>query len=411
MLISTDESDRDESDRLLDRAIWAASAEPIPVDTLDRVIETAIGYPAPDEREGSRLPVLERMLNMVRTHRRLSATAATVACAALILAGLLVGPPNRAYGLEKTAKALEGVRSYHARITPAKRLSAIWVELNPDGTPRRVRADFHTLDDGAKVVILSEGRSEVWFLDKNAHLIVPAEDSARTMSDLRDLADPRLFFDRLQKDEASGKLQVETRLPVRDGEPLVLIATDTRNPDRRYVYEIDSRTRLVQRYLVQVRKRGTGNDWDLMEERQFLDYNKPIDSEVFLPRMPKDVIHLDQVRRPPGIVRGELTEEEVATKAVRDYFEAIIAGNDDRAGLIYEGYSAEDMKRIRDRSGEKILRVIEIGKPVPWPINGPKALAVPVKLEVEKQGVRRERSARTVVRPEQPDRWAICGGI
>ncbi len=177
---------------------------------------------------------------MIRTHKRFSvAAAATVAAVAagLALSVSLVSPSARAYALEETLRANKHVTIYHVKITPVAELGEAWVQLNPDGTPLQARMDFQSPEDGAKVVILSKGKAEVWFKDKNNLLFVPEADALKRISEMRNLADPKLAFERLQAAKAAGKVQIATKQPARDGQPIVLTVTSKAKPDQRQVYE------------------------------------------------------------------------------------------------------------------------------------------------------------------------------
>ncbi len=399
---------RDELGNALDRAIRAVMAEPAPEEVKNRVIQTTLGF-AVGEPRASRDHFLERVMNMVQTHKRLSvASAAALAAlaASLALSICLVSPSGRAYALEETAQANKHVTSYHVKITPAAELGEAWVQLNPDGTPLQARMDFQSPDDGAKVVILSKGKAEVWVKDKNALSFLLEADALKRISEMRDLADPKLAFERLQADKRAGKVQVDTKQPAKDSEPIVLTVTSNTNPDRRKVYEVNPEVKLVERIT---HFRRTGEKWEQVALFQYLDYNQPIDPKVFQPEIPKDVIVFDQIARTPGLVKGDLTDDEIATKVVREFFEALIAGDYDKAGVIYEAMPGT---KLKEGYGEtKFLRIVEIGKPVPNPST--KSLRVPAKLEIEIKGRREVKDFSPLVRPlyGHPDRRVINGGV
>jgi hypothetical protein len=401
----------DESDRALDRAIRAVMAEPDPEEVRNRVIQAALGFGG-SEPDVPRNHFLERMLNMVQTHKRLSvasAAAAAALAAGLALSIALVSPSGRAYALEETAQANNHVTSYHVKITPAAGLGEAWVQLNPDGTPLQARLDFHDLFDGSKVVILSKGKAEVWFKDKKGLTFLPEADALKRITEMRDLADPKLAFERLQAEKAAGKVEVTTKQPAKDSEPIVLTVTSRIKPDRRQVYEINPRAKLVERITFY---RRSGEKWEQLTLRQYLDYNQPIDPKVFHLEVPKDVIVVDQINRTPGLVMGDLSEDEIDKKVVREFFEALIAEDYDKAGLIYEAYPGSRMKELFGNT--KFLRIVEIGKPAPdWLYRLTKNLRVPAKVEIEIKGQRQIREYSPLVRPPyaQPDRRVINGGI
>jgi hypothetical protein len=406
-----DEPFSDEPSCALDRAIRAAMAEPVTEEIKGRVIRTALGF-AGCEPVASRNRFRERMTNMIRTHRRLSGAAAVAVAtlaAGLALSISLAPPSARAYALEETTQANDRVTSYHVKITPgAAELGEAWVQLNPDGTPMQARMDFLSLSDGAKVVILSKGKAQVWFKRKNSLLLVHAEDALKRIAEMRDLADPRLAFERVQADKAAGKVQVDINQPAKDGEPIVLTVTSKINPDQWQVYLVEPRAKLVEQVTYY---RRTGGRWEQVAQRHYLDYNKPIDAKVFQPEIPRDVMVLDWINRKPGLVKGDLTEDEIAKKVVRELFEALIAGDYNKAGLICEGVPGEKMK---ERCGHfKYLRIIEIGRPAPAPNPLLEALRVPVKVEIEIEGRRQVKTFSPFVRPPAglPDRRVITGGF
>jgi hypothetical protein len=409
----------DESELGLDRAIRAALTQPAPEGLKQRVMKTALGFAVDDPRE-SRSHFLERMLNMVQTHKRISvasAMAVAALAAGLALSIFLISPTGRAYALEETAQANNHVTSYHVRITPAISLGEAWVQLNPDGTPKQVRMDFQDplfLMDGAKVSILSKEKSKVWFKDKKFLLLCPATDGLQRVSKMRQLADPKLVFERLQADKAAGKVDVETRQPARDDEPIVLTVTSRTDPDRKHVYEVNSRAKLVERITTY---RRIGRNWEQASRQQYLEYNQPIDPKVFQLEVPQDATVFDQIDRKPGLVKGDLTEDEIARKVAREFFEALIAGDYDKAGLIYSSWPAE---KLKEHLGEvKFLRIVQIGKPTPpgalmRALQAPEtSLQVPAKVEVEIKGRReiRDYSAGVRALARQSDRRVIYGGI
>jgi hypothetical protein len=400
----------DESDRALDRAIRAVLAEPAPTEVKNRVMERALGFSGGGPRV-SHGDLLEKVMNMIQTHKRHSVAAAAMIAAlaaGLVLTVSLVSPAGRAYALEETLQANKNVTSYHVKITPAAELGEAWVQLNPDGSPLQARLDLQSKDDGAKVVILWKGKSRVWFKDKKTLVTTPQADALARISEMRNLADPKLTVEQLQEGKAAGKLQIETKQPANESEPIVLTVTLKAHPDERRVYEVNSKAKLVERMRFYRRK---GEGWEQLELRQYLDYNKPIDPSVFQPDIPKDVMVLDQIARKPGLVKGDLSEDEIATKVVREFFEALIAGDYDKAGLICEGVPG---KKLEEGFREiKFLRVMEIGKPAPAADPRTEALRVPAKVEIEYKGQRKVEEFAPFVRPPhgQPARRVISGGI
>jgi hypothetical protein len=268
--------------------------------------------------------------------------------------------------------------------------------------------DFEDLLDGAKVVILSKGKGQVLFKAKNSLVFTPVADALKRISEMRNLADPKLAFERLQEDKAAGKVEVKTEQPANDSEPIVLTVTSKINTDQKQVYEVNPQAKLVERVTYY---RRAGEKWEQVALHQYLDYNKPIDPNIFQPEIPEGVTVVDQINRKPGLVKGDLTDDEIAKKVVREFFEALIAADFDKAGVIFESTPGT---WVKEHFGEiKFRRIVEIGKPGPaWnPLL--KALKVPARVEVEVKGQREVRDFSPAVRPPygQPDRRVICGGI
>ena len=74
---------------------------------------------------------LERVKNMIRTHKRLIATAATLAAlaAGLVLCVSLVSSSRPAYALEQTAQANNQIRTCHVRCSGGG-VGEAWIEMN-----------------------------------------------------------------------------------------------------------------------------------------------------------------------------------------------------------------------------------------------------------------------------------------
>ena len=351
---------------------------------------------------------LKKVKNMILTHKRLSVAAAatvTALAAGLVFYVSVFSSPTAAYALEQTVQAIKNVTSYHVKITPAAELGEAWVQLNPDGSLLHARMDLLSPSDGPKVSILSDGKAEVWSKKKNFFLIVRDKRAVKELMKMRAIFDPKLAFEELQAAKQAGKMQIVTKEPAKKDEPVTLTVT---TPDRREVYEVDSKTKLVQRVTSYLRRDGK---WEQMSLREYLDYNKPIDPKVFKPELPKDVVRVDYIHNKIGLAKGNLTDNEIAKKVAREFVEALIAKDYKKAGLIYSGIPAEKMKAGYGRL--KFLRIVEIGKPKTGQHPDPTTLQVTVKVELEKKGHKIVHQFTAYIRPVhgQPGRWNISGGM
>ncbi len=193
---------------------------------------------------------------------------------------------------------------------------------------------------------------------------------------MRKFCDPTFAFEELEARKKAGKVKIETTEPAKKGDFLKLTVTSTDTPDQREVYEIDPTTKRAERVTYYGRQ---GDQWKKVRLLEHLDASQPLDPKVFDLDLPADVIKVNEIKRPPGVVKGKLTKEQIATKVAREFFEALIAKDYGKAGTIYGGYPAKKMEasyRHLDLS-----RIVEIAKPVPGPYPGMQALAVSVKVQ------------------------------
>jgi hypothetical protein len=319
---------------------------------------------------------LERMKNMIFACKHPSLAVAAGFAASLILHLSLVGFPTAGYAAEQTAQAGKHVATYHAKLSPSRgSVSEVWVQLNPDGTPLRERDDFPQTEDGAKVVILTEGKAAVWFKDKKAYTVFPENDALKRVMAMRSIWDPRSAFEALQARQKAGNVKIETA-PAKKGDSIKLTVTSADAPNQREVYEINPATKLAERVTYYRRQ---GDQWKETRLMECLDCQKVIDAKVFDLDLPKDVQRVDQIRRPPGLVQGNLTKEQIATKVAREFFAAVIAKDYGKASLIYGGIPAEKIKAGLGRLN--VLRIVEVGKPTQGLHPDPTTYAVPVKVE------------------------------
>jgi len=121
---------------------------------------------------------------------------------------------------------------------------------------------------------------------------------------------------------------------------------------------------------------------------------------------------IDQTTQEIGLPKDDLTDEQIAMKVAREFFEALIAEDYAKAGRLYEGIPAEKLKDAFSGEG-RVLRVVSVGTPTPHPNRAPRFLRVPCQIEIEVNGQREIKTFTPFIRPvyNQPDRWGIGGGI
>ncbi len=100
------------------------------------------------------------------------------------------------------------------------------------------------------------------------------------------------------------------------------------------MYHVDPSTKLVIR-VIEFRLRD--RLWRQVSLREYLDYNRPIDPKLFQLELPDDVITIDQINRKVGLAKGDLSDGQIATKLAKEFVEAVIADDFQKAGTLLGG--------------------------------------------------------------------------
>jgi hypothetical protein len=105
-----------------------------------------------------------------------------------------------------------------------------------------------------------------------------------------------------------------------------------------------------------------------------------------------------------GLVQGHLTDEQVAVAVVRQFFEAVVAGDYDAAGRLVPPGRAEDVK---EHLGDiKILRILSAGPAIPLPARENRTIVVPCAIEYEQGGMKNSMTSWGLV-VQQAERWIL----
>ena len=341
-----------------------------------------------------------------------------VAAAVLIaigLAALLGNNPksgNAAWALEQTIKAYQSVRFIHMKFEPVAYGSCgeMWAQFDEQGNLVSMRTEFPDTEDGPKVVVWHEDKAEVWFKKKGTVGIVQEPEMLKRLKMSIDDFDPRLMVENVFAKEAQGEAEIK----VEDGKStngmLRLLVSYTDLPGKREIYDVDPATRLVTR--IEKYRINNGNE-ELLGRAFFLDYNNPEIAAVFKIEAPEEVVRVDQTAKDVGMVKGNLSDSEMAVKVTRTFFEALIADDYDQGGLIYGGLPGAALKKMLDKKQIKFLRIVSMDDPRPHPIPGTQGIQVPCRIEMEVNGIKTIEEFKIGVRAvhNRPDRWNIFGGF
>lgn len=347
------------------------------------------------------------------------AAAAVIMIAMVLSITFLDKSVTPAYALEQTIEANHTVRYLHIRDFKADKddPKEYWFEFYEDGQARNVRMhipEWDSPEDGAKMVVWKENIAQVWLKKKNVLVTIRDKTIAARMLEFIEERDPRLAVTRLYEQAEQAKVVIDVNEPLDKAEPITVTATylpESSTPTRRWVLLVDQATKLVIAIETYQLKDG---EYQYMGIMEYNDYNQPIDAKMFtLDDIPADVLELDQVSQAIGLLQGDLSNDEIAVEVVRRFFEALIAKDYAEAGRLYQGIPAEKMREVYGEGGS-FIRIVSIGEPRPEPKYG--KLRVPCTVEIEKDG----EIIQLQPHPEgllvgsvnnEPDRWAIFGGI
>jgi len=368
-------------------------------------------------------PSILRRIIMYKTITKLAAAAIIIIGVTLGLTTLL-DHTTPAYGLEQTIKASHSVRYLHIKSFKANEdePKEFWVEFYEDGEVKNVRMHMPAWDapgDGAKVTVWKDNKAQVWLKEKNTLLTIRDKTVAAHMLKFIEELDPKLVVERLYyaQQHAQGEVEVQIDEPSNKAEPIVITATCLPGSSRagwRLVLFVDRATKLVTAIEFYKLKDGKYQYVDVIE---YYEYNQPIEPKMFSldDEVPADVMRVDQVTAEVGLAQGDLTDEQVAVEVVRQFFQALIDKDYEKAGMLFGGVPASNMQQWYGTLN--VVRIVSIDKPRPHPIPGVGGFVVPCEVELQAEDGTKSiwKPYGPAVRPvdleSQPHRWNLHGGI
>jgi len=382
---------------------------------LDRIVR----------EQNLKLRKVSRVNNQIQLWRKIMksritklATAAAIIVIAALSITFLEKSATPAYAIEQTIEANHSVRYIHIKDFKVNEdePKEFWFEFDEQGQVKNVRAympEWDSPSDGAKVTIWQQGKATVWFKKKKALLTIRDKRVAQQVLKMTQELDPKLAFERLREREKRGWVKIEIKEPSNKTESITVTVTylpESPTPGKRAVLFVDQATRLVTAIETYQLKE---DDYQYLGVMEFYDYNQRIEPEMFtLDNLPVDIMRIDQTTQEVGLVQGALSNEEIAVEVARQFFEALITKDYDKAGKLLEGIPGGRMQQMFGNI--KVLRIISIGSAAPHPIPETQGLVVPCTVEIEKDGnISEWRLDRLGVRQvfNQPGRWTIFGGI
>jgi hypothetical protein len=220
--------------------------------------------------------------------------------------------------------------------------------------------------------------------------------------------DPRKLMERLYEDRNAGKLTINQSPITKKGQPISLLITSKDHPDQRMIYTIEPASKLVQ----SIEKDQLKDEKYVFVSRiLYFDYNKPIGDEIFVLNPPPDTLRADETIPNVGLAKGTLSDNEIATKVVREFLDALMAQDYAKAGNLYMGVPADQAKTLF--GSFKLLQIVSMDAPVRVQ-QMRRSLRVHCRLEMEahgQKGIKDTYGIFVCPVPSQPDRWAIKGGF
>ncbi len=342
-------------------------------------------------------------------------TAAVIVLAVIFSITIMDKSVASAYALEKTIAAYGSLR--YVNIKDFKDSESepkeFWVEFDEQEQVKNFRVYIPAWDmpsEGAKIALWKEDKLQVWIRKNNVLLTIHDKARGLEMLNLVKQCDPRFVVDKLYQLEEEGKVEIKISEPVLESEPIVITANylpQSDYADGQIVLFVDQNTLLVTRAVINQLK-GFGG-YQHSGRLEYSDYNIEVDENVFtLWEVPDDVMRIDQTGSEVGLVQGQISDEEIAIELARQFIQALVDHDYDKAGNLYGGIPAKVMQMM----GEKMscTKVLGIEKPISKPnMYSKRRLSVPCIFETKKDNevfaLRKNISVETV--EGKPNVWIV----
>jgi hypothetical protein len=353
--------------------------DPTHRDTLEKDLLTILSKQSPRQVEFWRTIMKAKITKL--------AAAAVIVFAVVLSITFLdksVTPP--AYALEQTIEANHTIQTVHLRIWRSKsEFKDCWIKYDDAGLLSNLRQNFygdvHDNDDNLRFTVWNEGVLKTWMPLKNVVIVTRVNNEATGWEDFAETYDPKLTLQRLYDDSRENEaIELEIHEPVQGGD-LIYIEAINSGDKTRLELAVDPETKLVKelsRYHLE------NQEYEFVMRIEYLSYNQPINLSVFeLSAIPDDALIYDQVDQLVGLEKGDLTDDEIAVKVVRECLEATIAHDYEEVSRLMEGDPGDSVEVfLEEELGAKLTLIVSIGQPEPherWP----NILCVPCEIEIE----------------------------
>jgi len=264
------------------------------------------------------------------------------------------------------------------------------------------------------IAIVSDGSiSEVWLKNHNLCFKTVGSGAAALRWEICEL-DPKLVFERLYEQERQGEIILDVNEPEDKSKAIVITVTypeGSLSEGYRKVLYVDQATKLVKKIeKFQMRDRT----YHHVRTAEFSGYNDEIDPIMFSfdGELPEDTVYVDRSTEEIGLAQGNMTDEQVVAEVGRKFFEAIVAKDFDKAGLMWSGVPGLIIEKLF--AGANAVKIISVGESRPDPDPDSTSMIGSCKVLLEFDGERYELEADMIIVRRvstQPDRWTISGMV
>lgn len=269
------------------------------------------------------------------------------------------------YAFEQTIEANRTMRYLHLRYFDSSHddvAKECWLEFDETGQATNVRINWSEWMSGGEIVVWNQDKTQV--LNTKRNFLMRFNDdiyTARVLA-MAERENPRLIVERLYERRAKGEVEIKIEQPAGKTEPIIVTSTGLGDNPKRLVLFVDRATNLVTRLKWYQLEEG---EYKYQGAMEYHDYNVPIDAKMFSlnAEVPGDIEIIDTRVQDIGVAQGDLSDEEIATKVVREFLEALIVKDYTRAAQISGLPSSEEIKQGWGKLN--VVRIVSIDQPTP----------------------------------------------
>jgi hypothetical protein len=359
---------------------------------------------------------------------KLAAAAAVIIIAVVLSITLLDKSTSSAYALEQTMKAYEGLRFVHMKdfTEGQSEPREFWVEFDEQEQVKNIRISLPgwAEREGPMVGIWNDGKMQVWVKKENGIFTKHTESFVLEIADSAKKFNPITIVKQLHQLETEGKAEIKTSEPKLKSEPIIMTAKIL-SPDsdagNQLVLSIDQNTKMVTRVVFNKAKEFDGQK----QTWEFSDYNTKVDESFFtLSEVPANVKRQkverydSAARYNPteiGLVQGDIEDQKIAVELVRQFVQALIDKDYEKAGKLCGGTPADTAEKLEGLVENKTYKkILCIEQPTRDANSSTKAIVVPCVVAANYGGTMLVVRTNISVEPymADPNRWVVdCNGI